>query len=198
MRDIVISIEAAPLGAVKSGGKGMRVEWGIAESPFGLCSVGWNERGICHLAFCDQVSGMPEGLSRAWPNAVFSRNDKLAEKRAREIFVSKSGVRIPAFVRGSAFQLKVWGALLRIPRGRVSTYSGIASEIGNPRASRAVGTACGANPVAWLIPCHRVIRASGTASGYRWGVERKRAMLAKEAGFGVKKRSRELSSAPLG
>ena len=190
-------VEASPV-EVKSGGAGMRVGWGIAESPFGICSVGWCSRGICHLAFCDQVSGMPEGLSRAWPSAAFFRNDKAAIQWIREIFVDKTAGRISAFVRGSAFQLKVWRELLRIPWGAVATYSNLAVEIGNPRASRAVGTACGANPVAWLIPCHRVIHASGTARGYRWGVERKRAMLAAEAGFGEKKRSRELSAAPLG
>ena len=160
----------------------MRVEWGIGESPFGLCSVGWNSRGILHLAFHDKDPGFPERLGERWPNAGFLRNDKAAEQWIRKIFFKKSTDEIPAFVCGTAFQLKVWRALRRIPRGRVATYSSIAAAIGNPGATRAVGTACGANPVAVLIPCHRVIRAKGAVGGYRWGSERKRSMLAAETG----------------
>ena len=182
MSERIVLIEAASPGEVKSGGEGMRVEWGIAESPFGLCSVGWNDRGICHLTFCDRASGLPEELRGAWHGAAFFRNDRAAKTWIRKIFVKNTAERIPAFVRGSVFQLKVWRALLRIPRGSVATYSSIAAAIGNPSASRAVGTACGANPVAWLIPCHRVIRETGALGGYRWGSERKRLMLAEESG----------------
>ena len=160
----------------------MRVEWGIAETPFGLCSLGWNSRGVCHLAFHDKDPGFPGRILDRWPNAGFLRNDKAAKTWIRKIFVKNTAERIPAFVRGSVFQLKVWRALLRIPRGSVATYSSIAAAIGNPSASRAVGTACGANPVAWLIPCHRVIRETGALGGYRWGSERKRLMLAEESG----------------
>jgi len=182
LHDLFVTIEAASPGEVKSGGEGMQVEWGMAESPFGLCSLGWNNRGICHLAFHDQAPDFPDGLQVEWPKAAFRRKDEAAGKRASKIFVKKTADRIPAFVSGSAFQLKVWRALLRIPRGNVATYSSIASAIGNPGALRAVGTACGANPVAWLIPCHRVIRATGIVGGYRWGRERKRSMLAVESG----------------
>ena len=180
MSERIVLIEAASPGEVKSGGEGMRVEWGIAESPFGLCSVGWNDRGICHLTFCDRASGLPEELRGAWHGAAFFRNDRAAKTWIRKIFAGKSAERIPVFVRGTGFQLKVWRALLRIPMGKVSSYSKIAAAIGNPSACRAVGTACGANPVACLIPCHRVVHASGTMSGYRWGAERKRGMLAAE------------------
>ena len=180
--DLFVSIEAASPGEVKSGGAGMRVEWGIGKSPFGLCSVGWNSRGICHLAFHDKDPGFPGRLGDRWPNAEFLRNDKAAERWIRKIFVKKSTDGITAFVCGTAFQLKVWRALRRIPKGSVATYSSIATAIRNPGATRAVGTACGANPVAWLIPCHRVIRESGAVGGYRWGSERKRSMLAMETG----------------
>jgi len=180
MSDIFVSIEAASPGEVKSGGAGMQVEWGIAESPFGFCSLGWNSRGVCHLAFHDQKPGFPGQLREKWPNARFLRNDKTAEKWIRKIFVMKTAERIPAFVCGTDFQLEVWRALLDIPRASVATYSSIAAAIGNPGAARAVGSACGANPVAWLIPCHRVVRATGIAGGYRWGSERKKAMLASE------------------
>lgn len=182
LHDLFVTIEAASPGEVKSGGEGMQVEWGIAESPFGLCSLGWNSRGICHLAFHDQAPDFPDGLQGEWTKAAFRRKDGAAKKWVRKIFVKRTADRIPAFVSGSAFQLKVWRALLRIPRGNVATYSNIASAIGNPGALRAVGTACGANPVAWLIPCHRVIRATGIVGGYRWGRERKRSMLAVESG----------------
>ncbi|MFA7343030.1 MAG: methylated-DNA--[protein]-cysteine S-methyltransferase [Terrimicrobiaceae bacterium] len=183
MGEILVTIEAASPGEVKSGGAGMRVEWGIAESPFGLCSLGWTGRGICHLAFCDQATGLPDELREKWGGAAFLKNEKTAKRWVREIFAKKTAGRIPAFVRGTAFQLNVWRALLRIPCGSVTTYSRIADETGHPGACRAVGAACGANPVAWLIPCHRVIRESGIVSGYRWGAERKRSMLAAEAGF---------------
>ena len=176
----------------------MRVEWGIAESPFGPCSVGWSGRRICHLAFCNEISGLPDELTGAWPNAVFFRNDRAAKIWIREIFTAKTSGRISTFVRGSAFQLKVWRELLRIPRGSLATYSIIAAAIGNPGAARAVGSACGANPVAWLIPCHRVIRATGAAGGYRWGNVRKQSMIEAEAGDGRKQKSGAgISAAPL-
>ena len=180
MSERIVAIETDSPGDAKSGCKGMRVEWGIAVSPFGLCGVGWSYRGICNLAFCDRDSGLPDEWRGAWPGVAFRRNDRMAEKWIRKIFAKKPPGRIPVFVRGTAFQVKVWRALLRIPRGAVSSYSKIAGEIGHPRACRAVGAACGANRVAWLIPCHRVIHASGTMNGYRWGAERKRSMLAVE------------------
>lgn len=198
LHDLCVSIEAASPGETKSGGEGMLVEWGMAESPFGHCSVGWNSRGVCHLAFHDQVGGFPDGLQGRWPHANFRKNDREAGKWIRKIFVRGPSERIPAFVSGTAFQLKVWRALLLIPRGNLATYSCIASAIGNPGALRAVGAACGSNPVAYLIPCHRVIRETGVVSGYRWGRERKRSLLALEAGGGHKKSGAGNSPAPLG
>ena len=195
--DLFVSIEAASSGETKSGGAGMSVEWGIAESPFGLCTIGWNSRGVCHLAFHDQDPGFPGRLGDNWPNAEFRRNDRGAIKWSREMFTKKTAGRIPAFVRGTTFQLKVWRSLLRIPPGSVATYSRIAAAIGNPGASRAVGAACGANPVAWLIPCHRVVRATGGPGGYRWGADRKKAMLAAEAAQAEKKRSRDIRGSAL-
>lgn len=181
MSGLTVRIEEASPGDGESGGAGTNGEWGVAASPFGLCSIGWSGRRILHLAFCDQVSGLQDGLGKTWPNAVFLRNDQTAARWIQEIFSEKTPARIPVLVRGSAFQRKVWRAILRIPKGSVASYSAIASEIGSPGAYRAVGTACGANPVAWLIPCHRVLPLSGRVSGYRWGTERKLAMLAAEA-----------------
>lgn len=189
LHDLFVSIEAASPGEVKSGGQGMVVEWGIAESPFGSCSLGWNSRGVCHLAFHDEISGSDATLKGRWPNARFVRDDAAAKKRVLDIFVRGNADRIPAFVSGTSFQLKVWRALLLIPQGNLATYASIASAIGNRGAVRAVGTACGANPVAWLIPCHRVIRETGVVSGYRWGTERKKLMLAVEGGRSLHKKS---------
>lgn len=180
LHDLLVSIEAASPGEIKSGGEGVCVEWGVAESPFGVCSLGWNKRGICHLAFHDKIPDFPESLYENWPKSGFLRKDRIARNKIDGIFVRKTADRIPTFVSGTAFQLKVWRALLQIPRGSITTYASIASAIGHPGAVRAVGTACGANPVAWLIPCHRVIRGTGAVNGYRWGVERKQAMLAVE------------------
>jgi len=189
LHDLCVSIEAATPGEVKSGGKGMVVEWGGAESPFGSCSLGWNSRGVCHLAFHDETTDSESRLAEAWPHARFVRNDAAAKKRVLDIFVKGTANRIPAFVSGTSFQLKVWRALLLIPRGNVVTYASIAAAIGKPGAVRAVGSACGANPVAWLIPCHRVIRETGVVSGYRWGTERKKVMLAAESSQFLHKKS---------
>ena len=189
LHDLFVSIEAASPGEVKSGGQGMVVGWGIAESPFGPCSLGWNSRGVCHLAFHDELSECDVTLKGRWPHARFVRVDTAAKKRVLDIFVRANAERIPAFVSGTSFQLKVWRALLLIPSGNVATYASIASAIGKPGAVRAVGTACGANPVAWLIPCHRVIRETGVVSGYRWGSERKKLMLALESGRSLHKKS---------
>ena len=185
LHDLLVTIEAASPGEYKSGGQGMGIEWGLAESPFGPCSIGWNARGICHLAFHEtgEAFAEPPGLRESWPNARTRRDDRDARHRAKAIFNSAPHPAAPlkAYVRATPFQLKVWRALLRIPEGCVASYRSMAGLIGNPDAARAVGTACGANPVAWLIPCHRVIRETGVVRGYRWGDTRKRALLARES-----------------
>jgi AraC family transcriptional regulator of adaptative response/methylated-DNA-[protein]-cysteine methyltransferase len=183
LHDLLVTIEAASPGEFKSGGRGLTIEWGMAESPFGVCSVGWNVRGICHVAFHDETRrSEPLELRENWPNADLTRNDSGARSLARQIFDFKrqSAVTLKTFVRATPFQLKVWRALVRIPEGCMASYSGIAKAVGKSKAARAVGTACGANPIAYLIPCHRVIRETGVVRGYRWGDERKRALLARE------------------
>lgn len=176
-----VNLEAASPGELKSGGPGIDVTWGFCECPFGLCSVGWTTRGICHLAFHDEAVDFPQSLVRNWPMASFARSDRAAARHAADIFENDRGREIRVFVPASKFQSKVWRALLKIPRGSLTSYSRIASSVGCPGASRAVGTACGANPVAYLIPCHRVIRETGIVKGYRWGTERKLAMLVRES-----------------
>ncbi|MEI6536860.1 MAG: methylated-DNA--[protein]-cysteine S-methyltransferase, partial [Verrucomicrobiaceae bacterium] len=185
LHDLLVTIEAVSPGEFKSGGRGISIEWGVAESPFGSCSLGWNTRGICHLAFrdADEVFTEPPELHVMWPQATLHRNDGEAKRQSEMIFhrSESSGTTLKAFVRATPFQLKVWRALLRIPEGRVASYRMIAVAIGNPKASRAVGTACGSNAIACLIPCHRVIRETGVVQDYRWGQTRKRALLALEA-----------------
>ncbi|MFZ4597018.1 MAG: methylated-DNA--[protein]-cysteine S-methyltransferase [Terrimicrobiaceae bacterium] len=185
LHDHFVSLEAASPGEFKSGGRGLLIEWGEAESPFGLCSLGWNPRGVCHLAFHDKRILDVAEVSGHWPHAHWVRDDLAAGDLATRIFtrpVSGSG-RLPplqAFVRGTSFQLKVWKALLQIPEAGLASYQTVARFAGKPKAFRAVGTACGANPVAFLIPCHRVIRETGVVQGYRWGSTRKQAILAWE------------------
>ena len=186
LHDLLVNIEAASPGEFKSGGAGLAIAWGVAESPFGTCSLGWNARGLCHLVFRDDPGNFsePPELRTNWPNATLARNDAEARRQAKIIFcpTTESATTMKTFVRATPFQLRVWRALLQIPEGGVKSYGGIAEAIKNPKATRAVGTACGANPVAYLIPCHRVIRETGAVQGYRWGTTRKRALLAWEAG----------------
>jgi len=180
LHDHFVSLEAATPGEFKSGGRGLMIRWGLAKSPFGRCSLGWNPRGVCHLAFHDREPDSNE-ICAGWPHAQWERDDRGALALAGKIF-SPSSSRNPlqAFVGGTPFQLKVWRALLRIPEGCVASYTALASAVGSPNAHRAVGTACGSNAVAYLIPCHRVIRQTGAVEGYRWGAARKQAILARE------------------
>jgi AraC family transcriptional regulator of adaptative response/methylated-DNA-[protein]-cysteine methyltransferase len=185
LHDLLVTLEAATPGECKSGGLNMDIEWGEAESPFGICSIAWNARGICHLAFHDQpLKGRkPTELLTDWPNARLHHNPREAGRKAENIFSSDRDSQKPlnALVRGTEFQLKVWRALIRIPEGAVTSYGSFARALGNANAARAIGTACGANPIAYLIPCHRIIRETGVVRGYRWGSERKRILLAREA-----------------
>jgi AraC family transcriptional regulator of adaptative response/methylated-DNA-[protein]-cysteine methyltransferase len=184
LHDLLVTIEAASPGEFKSGGQGLSIEWGWAECPFGLCSLGWNARGICHLTFHDteKAFNQPPDLREYWPNASFEQNDSMARRQAKIIFNAEASPAAPlkAFVRATPFQLRVWRALIRIPEGSAASYGEVADAVGEPKAARAIGTACASNSIAYLIPCHRVIRQTGVVQGYRWGDVRKRAMLARE------------------
>jgi len=190
LHDLCVTLEAATPGEVKSGGEGMEIIWGMAESPFGLCLVGETARGLCHLTFSendDPVSAIHE----AWPRARLVNDDEVAAEKIALIFHPvAAGAGLRALVRGTAFQIRVWRALLEIPAGSVTTYGRLADRIGHPGAARAVGTAVGANTLACLIPCHRVIRETGVISGYRWGVGRKRSLIAWE---GASAQARDIS-----
>lgn len=179
LHDLMVSIDAATPGEIKSGGANLVIEHGVAPSPFGVCFLAWTGRGICRLAFGEEDA--IDGLAEDWPAATLRANPAEAAALAERVFSRGNGGELRTFVRGSEFQVKVWRALLRIPSGATATYAAVAEAVGKPDAARAVGGACGANPVAWIIPCHRVIRATSLAQAYRWGAERKRVILGWEA-----------------
>jgi AraC family transcriptional regulator of adaptative response/methylated-DNA-[protein]-cysteine methyltransferase len=187
LHDLFVNFEAVTPGEYKDSGAGMRLRHGFAQSPFGRIHAARSPRGIVHLAFVDgSAASALADLERRWPFAAIERDDKEAAKLARQIFVERSGS-ITLAPTGTNFQVKVWQALLDLGARGPTSYSAIATAIGQAGASRAVGQAVGANPVAWLIPCHRVLRRDGDLGGYRWGVERKRAMLAWEHAAAVRR-----------
>ncbi len=184
LHDLFVNIEAVTPGEYKHGGAGLVIHHGVHDSPFGPCLLMHTPRGICGLAFVDEDD---EGRSLAamgarWPNATLLADPGPGEGLAARIFAPRDdgGDPLSLLLHGTPFQIQVWQALLRIPRGAVTSYQALANYIGRPKASRAVGTANGANPISYLIPCHRVIRKSGTLGGYRWGLGRKLAMLSQE------------------
>ena len=189
LHDLFVTLEAVTPGEYRAGGAGLRISAGFHETPFGECLVGVTDRGVCGLSFFDgDRSAALEDLQARWPGAVVEERPRATASVAARIFRALE-VRDPAglvplslLVRGTNFQVRVWQALLRIPVGSVVSYEAVATAVGAPAAVRAVGTAVGRNPVAFLIPCHRVIRGTGALGGYRWGLERKRAMLAWESG----------------
>jgi len=185
LHDLIVNAEAVTPGEFQRAGEGLVVRYGFHPSPFGDCLIAVTPRGICHLAFLHPASRREalEQLRLDWPRADLAADQDATRTAAARAFPPPGTTRAPGLalhVKGTNFQLKVWDALLRIPPGQVTTYGGIASAIGEPRASRAVGTAVGSNPVSYLIPCHRVIRSTGELGGYAWGPDRKRVMLALE------------------
>jgi AraC family transcriptional regulator of adaptative response/methylated-DNA-[protein]-cysteine methyltransferase len=183
--DHFVQIEAVTPSEFLQKGRGVRIEYGYHETPYGLAFVAQTSRGICRLDFVERdASDTPlDALRRQWPDADIVRDDARTRRIIETIFSNnKTGdAPLSLWVRGTNFQLNVWRALLNLQPGEVASYSDIAQHIGRPDAARAVGTAIGANPVALIIPCHRVLRQSGELGGYRWGETRKQAMLARES-----------------
>jgi len=180
LHDLFVQFDAVTPGEYKSRGAGLAFSHGFAGSPFGRIHVATTPRGIAWLAFADGSEARAEAaLAERWPRAALVRDDAAAERIARQVFVERAG-RIVLAPMGTNFQVKVWRALLDLGSRGATDYGTLAKAVGSPGASRAVGQAVGANPVAWLIPCHRVLRRDGDLGGYHWGVERKRAMLAWE------------------
>ncbi len=183
LHDLCVTLEAASPGEMKTGGAGLEIDFGFAETPFGEALIAETKRGICHLSFVD-VGGRDRVqtlITTDWPNASLRRSDHRAAELASEMFArplqSHSHPRLRAFVRGTPFQLRVWRALLKIPSGSLTTYGRLSAEINQPGAARAVGSAVGANPISFVIPCHRVIRETGALGNYGGGPIRKQVML---------------------
>jgi AraC family transcriptional regulator of adaptative response/methylated-DNA-[protein]-cysteine methyltransferase len=183
LHDLFISIEGMTPGEYKNGGEQLHINYSFAETPFGNIIVASTSKGICHLAFADNEKDALQQLQTQFPKAQFRQVVDTIQQNALFIFTQdwKNLSKIKLHLKGTAFQIKVWEALLKIPMGDVSTYSLVANNINNPKASRAVGTAIGDNPVAFLIPCHRVIRSTGDFGQYHWGSIRKTAMIGWEA-----------------
>jgi AraC family transcriptional regulator, regulatory protein of adaptative response / methylated-DNA-[protein]-cysteine methyltransferase len=182
LHDLFVTTEAVSPGEYKSRGEGVTIRYGLHASPFGKCLVAVTERGICHLGFVQVSEGNAiDNLVAEWKNARMLEDHKSTAQLIEPIFDANSRGKLNIHLRGTNFQLKVWEALLKIPAGTVTTYEGLAERIGQPTASRAVGTAVGHNPIAVLIPCHRVIRKVGEFGNYRYGSPRKKALLAYES-----------------
>jgi len=181
LHDLFITLEAITPGEYKNLGAGLEIVYGIHDTPFGKALIATTVRGICNLHFVNDPSQALGLLHQEWPqaNIIFSQQD--TQEVIKRIFSGNvNNQPVALWVKGTNFQIQVWRALLKIPFGCVSTYEEIGEVIAQPKAARAVGNAVGNNPVALLIPCHRVVRKSGELGGYRWGLSRKASILASE------------------
>lgn len=179
LHDLFINIEGMTPAEYRNGGKSLSINYSFAESPFGNLLVASTKKGICYMAFDDGEANTLHNLKQKFPNATLHQKSDLIQQNALFIFQNDWSKlpEIKLHLKGTDFQLKVWETLLKIPMGRLSSYHNIAEQIGSPNAFRAVGTAIGSNPVAFLIPCHRVIQSSGKIGGYMWGNTRKTAII---------------------
>ncbi len=181
LHDLLVTLDAVTPGELKARGAGLEIRYGFSDTPFGTAMIASTARGVCHLGFEERPRAAAAELAARWEHARLTRSDEDAQRTALGIFGAVrggEGAPIRLAVRGTNFQLKVWQALLEVASDGPTTYSAVAAAAGVPGAERAVGNAVGANPIAWLIPCHNVLRADGSLGSYRWGEERKRAMLA--------------------
>ncbi|MBC7920867.1 MAG: bifunctional helix-turn-helix domain-containing protein/methylated-DNA--[protein]-cysteine S-methyltransferase [Ferruginibacter sp.] len=184
LHDLFVTYEAMSPGEYKKQAAGLDISYGFHPTPFGECLVSATQRGVCGLSFqtAEERETVFQRLRTAWPGANLRTNAALTSALVEQIFFALPASKPPTLLlKGTNFQIKVWEALLRIPAGQVTSYDGMAAMIGHPKACQAVGNAVGSNPVGYLIPCHRVIQKTGALGGYRWGTERKRAILAWEA-----------------
>ncbi len=193
LHDLFVNTEAVTPGEYKSRGAGLTIRYGLHFTPFGKCLIASTERGICHLSFVQTSEGNAiDNLVADWKQAQMVEDYASTAPLIARIFPNReigfafeqADQRLSLHLRGTNFQIKVWEALLNIPTGSVTTYEHIAAQIGNPNALRAVGTAVGHNPIAVLVPCHRVIRKAGEFGNYRYGSARKKALLAHEFSIG--------------
>jgi AraC family transcriptional regulator of adaptative response/methylated-DNA-[protein]-cysteine methyltransferase len=191
LHDLFVNTEAVTPGEYKSHGSGLTIHYGLHLTPFGKCLIARTERGICHLGFVQTSEGNAiDNLVANWKQAKMVEDYTTTAPLIARIFLDHEiASPLKLHLRGTNFQIKVWEALLNIPTGTVTTYGHIAAQIGNPNAVRAVGTAVGHNPIAVLVPCHRVIRKEGEFGNYHYGAARKKALLARE--YILSGRSRE-------
>jgi AraC family transcriptional regulator of adaptative response/methylated-DNA-[protein]-cysteine methyltransferase len=183
--DHFVQLDAVTPGEFKTGGAGMRVQYGLAKSPFGDMFIGVTPRGICKLSFVmdNNIDQQIKELQRQWPNADLVKEASATAEIVEAVLAGKHPNKGPLslYVRGTNFQISVWRALLQIEPACINSYGQVAAAVGRPKASRAVGTAIGSNPVAFFIPCHRVLQQSGQIGGYLWGETRKHAIHAWES-----------------
>jgi len=184
LHDLFIKVEGMTPGEYKNGGRDLQINYSFVESPFGTLIVASTPKGICHMAFADAGDEAAfADLKERFPNATYQQLTDKIQQNAIFIFTQdwdKLG-EIKLHLKGTAFQLKVWETLLKVPMGGLTTYAQLAGKVDNPKASRAVGSAVADNPVALLIPCHRVIRSTGEIGQYHWGSPRKTAIIGWEA-----------------
>lgn len=184
LHDLFLAVEAMTPGAYKELGRDLTIRFGFGATPFGTCLVAATDRGICALEFLldEQRDATVERLERTWRAATLTEDPAAVDRYLGRIFAGESADKpLTLVLRGTNFQVKVWEALLRVPEGAATTYGDLAAAVGQPEAAHAVGTAVGQNRIAYLIPCHRVLRKTGALGGYRWGTTRKQAMLGWEA-----------------
>ncbi len=183
LHDLFVRLEGMTPGEYKNGGEALTIHYSFAESPFGNVLIASTSVGVCHLAFADEEASALADLQRQFPRAQYRLWVDMIQQNALHLFTRDWSRlhEIKLHLRGTPFQLKVWAALLRIPMGSLTTYGALAQRIAQPAASRAVGSAVGDNPVAFLIPCHRVIQSTGVFGNYHWNPVRKQAMIGWEA-----------------
>jgi AraC family transcriptional regulator of adaptative response/methylated-DNA-[protein]-cysteine methyltransferase len=179
LHDLLVTCEGITPGEARALGAGVNIRYGMHPTALGTAFVGLTDRGICHLRFADGAVDPLEELRAEWPAANLIEDQAAARARLDTLADARAPIRL--WLKGTNFQIKVWEALLRVPEGELVSYSHLAHTAGMPKAVRAVASAVAANPVAWLVPCHRVIRSSGVLGQYRWGSERKAALIGWEA-----------------
>jgi AraC family transcriptional regulator of adaptative response/methylated-DNA-[protein]-cysteine methyltransferase len=187
LHDLLVAVEAMTPGEWKHQGRGLELRFGRHESPFGTCLLVRTRRGICSLEFVDSQPLDLDTLRTRWPGAILEEDQAGTARLIQAIFADHAHPerRFTLHLRGTNFQLQVWRALLRIPSGCATSYHALAHDLDRPGATRAVASAIAQNPVAYLIPCHRVLRSTGAIGEYRWGPVRKQAILARESARGA-------------
>ncbi|WP_121811123.1 methylated-DNA--[protein]-cysteine S-methyltransferase [Mucilaginibacter kameinonensis] len=184
LHDLFIKVEGMTPGEYRNGGALLQINYSFADTPFGKVIVASTSKGICHMAFVDEGEEKAlEQLKTSFPNAVYNQLVDRIQQNALFIFTQDWSRldEIKLHLKGTDFQIKVWETLLKVPAGGLTTYASLAKKAGSENAYRAVGTAVGSNPVAFLIPCHRVIKSTGEIGQYHWGSSRKNAIIGWEA-----------------